>query len=102
MITLPNLTSLLLGLIALIIPIVNIIKHKKSNNKNINTSSILSISACATSLYFQILYNNYLVGIADCTAIMDIIGDLVFVSSVLLCLRIILNVITYILYRHKI
>lgn len=101
MITLLNPASLLLGLIAWILPIINIVKHKKLNNKNWATLSMTSMGACATSIYFQILYNNHLVNINDWTAIMDTIGSLVFVSSVLLVITIILNVITLLIYRDR-
>lgn len=101
MITLLNPASLLLGLIAWILPIVNIINHKKLNNKNWITFSFMSIGACATSIYFQILYNNHLVNTNDWTAIMDTIGSLVFVSSALLVITIILNSITLLIYRDR-
>ncbi len=101
MITLLNPASLLLGLIAWILPIVNIINHKKLNNKNWATLSMISMSACAVSIYFQILYNNHLVNINDWTAIMDTIGSSVFLSSALLVVTIILNIITLLMYRNK-
>lgn len=101
MITLLNPASLLLGLIAWILPIINIINHKKLNNKNWATLSVTSMSACAISIYFQILYNNHLVNINDWTAIMDTIGSSVFLSSALLVVTIILNIITLLMYRNK-
>lgn len=102
MITLLNPASLLLGLVALILPIINIVNHKKFNNKNCTIFSVTSMGACATSIYFQILYNNHLVNINDWSAIMDTIGSLVFVSSTLLVITIILNIITLFTYRDKI
>lgn len=101
MITLLNLASLLLGLIAWILPIINIVNHKKLNNKNWANLSVISMGACATSIYFQILYNNHLVNINDWTAIMDIIGSSVFLSSALLVVTIILNIINLLVYRDK-
>lgn len=101
MITLLNPASLLLGLIAWILPIVNIVNHKKLNNKNWANLSVISMGACATSIYFQILYNNHLVNINDWTAIMDIIGSSVFLSSALLVVTIILNIINLLIYHDK-
>lgn len=59
------------------------------------------MGACAISIYFQILYNNHLVNIKDWTAIMDTIGALVFVSSVLLIVTVALNVIVLLIYRDR-
>lgn len=99
MITLLNFASLLLGVIAWILPIINIINNKKINNKNWANLSVISMGACATSIYFQFLYNNHLVSINDWTAIMDTIGTSIFLSSVLLVVTIILNIITLIMYN---
>lgn len=102
MMALLNLGSVVLGLIAWILPIINIIKYKKQNNGKWATLSITSMGACATSIYFQILNNNHLVNIEDWTAIMDTIGALVFVSSVLIGVTMVLNVITLFIYRDSV
>lgn len=101
MITLFNFASLLFGLIAWILPIINIVNHKKLNNKNWANLSVISMGACATSIYFQLLYNNHLVNINDWTAIMDIIDSSVFLSSTLLIVTIILNIITLLMNNFK-
>ncbi|NLL29718.1 MAG: hypothetical protein GX258_01405 [Clostridiales bacterium] len=101
MISLLNPASLILGLIAWILPIINITKHKNQNHKNWATLSIMSMAACSVSLCFQIIYNNHLVNINDWTALMDITGSLVFVSLVLVIVTIILNVITLFMYRER-
>lgn len=103
MIILLNPTSLLLGLIAWILPIFNLMKYKKHENGNWVILSIISISSCAISLCFQIFYNSHLVKIADWSALMDTTDALVFVSSTLLVVTIILNVVTTLLYykNHK-
>lgn len=92
--------SLALGLIAWIFPVINIMQSKK-NNKNWAVISILSISACAISLYFQIFYSNYLVEIGDMAALMDTTGASSFLSVVLLVGTIILNAITLIIYFYR-
>ncbi len=101
MIVLFNLASLLLGLIAWILPIINIINSKKHINKQWIRLCMISMGACAISLYFQILYNAHLVNIEDWTAMMDTIGTLVITSSILLVITLLLNVITLFLYRNK-
>ncbi|WP_326909907.1 hypothetical protein [Sedimentibacter sp. MB31-C6] len=101
MISFLMLGSLVLGLIAWILPVINIMRFKKSNNNNWVILSFLSISACAITLYFQILYNNYLVEIWDASALMDTTGASTFLSVVLLVVTIILNVITMIIYFHR-
>lgn len=101
MITLFNPASLILGIIAWILPIINIIRYKKHNN-NWATLSIISLSACATSIYFQMIFSNHLVNIEDLSGLMDTIGTSVFMSSVLLIVTIILNVTTLFIYRNKV
>ena len=94
-----NLASLLLGLTAWVLPIVNLAKHNKAEHKNWIVFSVSSIGACAISLFFQIVYQNYLAGKEDWSAIMDTSGALVFVSAVLLFITIMLNVIVPVKYR---
>lgn len=101
MISFLMLGSLVLDLIAWILPIINLILFKKHNNKNWVVLSILSISVCAISLCFQVFYNNHLVKIEDWSALMDTIGTVTFVSAVLLVVTIILNAVTLIVYRYK-
>ena len=52
-----NVGSLVLGLIAWILPIINLVKSEKNNHDNWATLSVISISSCAISLCFQIFYN---------------------------------------------
>ena len=101
MIGLLNLGSLVLGLIAWILPVVNLIRYKKHDHRNWVSLSILSISACAISLCFQIFYNYHLVEIRDWSALMDTTGTVAFVAAVLLIVTIILNAMTLIIYRDK-
>ena len=96
-----NIGSVLLGLIALIIPIVNLMREDKSVNKNLGIFSGISISACATSLCMQIFYTNHLVNIKDFTAMMDLLGIVASVSAVLLIATIILNALAYIAYSKN-
>ena len=94
-----NLGSLILGLLAWIFPIVSLAKQNKAGHKNWVIYSVLSIISCAISLFFQIVYQNHLVRKEDWSAIADTSGALVLVSSVLLSVVIVLNVIVLIQYR---
>jgi len=96
-----NLGSLLLGLIAWILPIISLNIQNKAEHKNWLVLCITSISACAISLFLQILYNNYLINIEDWSALMDTIRAVVLASSVLLVGTLTLNVITLIIYMKK-
>lgn len=96
-----NIGSILLGLIAWILPIVNLMRYKNNQHKNWVVLSVMSISACAISLNFQIFYNYHLVKLEDWSAIMDITGTLVLATSVLLIFTVILNTITLIVYRDR-
>ncbi|MBA9029308.1 hypothetical protein [Peribacillus huizhouensis] len=101
MIGLFNLGSLILGLIAWILPVVNLMRYKKHDHWNSVVPSIMSIGACAISLCFQILYNYHLVKIEDWSALMDTTSAVAFVAAVLLIVTIILNAITLIVYRDR-
>jgi cytochrome c oxidase subunit 4 len=101
MIVLLNLGSLVLGLIAWILPVVNLMRYGKHDRRNWVALSIMSISASAISLCFQIFYINHLVKIADWSALMDTTSAVAFVSAVLLIVTIILNAITLIVYRER-
>lgn len=96
-----NFGSLILGLVAWILPIINIILYKNYNNKNWFIFSTTSITFCAISLWFQILYNNYLVQIEDWSALMDTTRAISIVSAILLIVTVILNIITLFMYAKK-
>jgi cytochrome c oxidase subunit 4 len=96
-----NLGSFVLGLIAWILPVVNLMRYKKNEHKNWVVFSIISISSCAISLCLQIFYNYHLVKTEDWTALMDITDAVVFAATFLLIITIILNTITLIIYSER-
>ena len=102
MIVLLNLSSLVLGLFAWIIPIANLVQYGKHNYMTWVTRTILSMSACAISLCLQIFSINHRVRVADWSALMDTMSAVVFISAVLLIVTIVLNTITLIKYRGRI
>lgn len=101
MIGLLNIGSLVFGLIAWILPIVNLAQDGKDNRKNWTVLLAASLSACAVSLIFQIFYNYYLVKIEDWGALKDTTGGVVFVATVLLTVTLALNAITFIVNHRK-
>lgn len=96
-----NIGSLLLGLIAWILPIVNLTRDKKQENKNWVILSTISISACSISLCFQIFYTYHKVTVEDWGALLDTMYTITFVSTALIIVTIVLNVITLIVYRGR-
>lgn len=96
-----NLGSFLLGLIAWILPVINLMRYKKHDRWNWVILSVLSMSACAFSLFFQIYYIYHKVKISDWAALMDTMNVIVFAATVLLIVTIILNAITMLVYRDK-
>lgn len=96
-----NVMSLVLGLVAWILPVVNLMCYKKRNN-NWVMLSLLSVSACAIALYGQIAYHNHLVEIEDWSALLDTSEATVLVSKVLLVVTLILNALTLFVYRGRV
>ncbi len=94
-----NLGSLILGLIAWILPLITIFKYKKCDKWYV--LSIISISFCAVSIFFQLYYQSYLVKIYDLPALMDTIGHSSFLSAVLLLVTILLNAINITLFLPR-
>lgn len=83
--------SLVLGLVAWILPVLAIVRYQKESRGPSVLLVLLSISACAISLWFQISYTHFLVSIQDWTALLDTTGTLNRVSAVLLIVTFVLN-----------
>ncbi|GAB4074461.1 hypothetical protein GCM10028778_19640 [Barrientosiimonas marina] len=97
-----NIGSLILGLVAWIIPMINIAANKKQKNKKwIALSIIISFSACVIAICFQIFYNLYLVNIEDFAALADTMRGVAVASTVLAIFTILLNALTLFLYRDR-
>jgi hypothetical protein len=101
MVGLLNLGSLVLGIIAWILPVAALMQYKKHHLWNRAVLSIMSISACAISLCFQMFNIKHLVEIEDWTALLDTAGTIAFVAAVLVIVTIILNAIIMIIDRIK-
>src|SRR5690625_2545054 len=86
-----NIGSLVLGLVAWIIPIINLAVGKKQMNKKWIALTIISFSTCAIAICLQIFYNLYLVNIEDWSALMDTMRGVAVASTVLVVVTILLN-----------
>ena len=101
MIGLLNVGSLVLGLIAWVLPAVNLMRHEKDGDRNWAVLSVMSVSACAIALFFQIFYNFHLVRIGDLSALMDTMRAVALASGILLTVTLLLNAITLFVYRDR-
>lgn len=88
-----NVGSLVLGLIAWMLPLLNLV------SKEITPKWMLlamgSLSACGTSILLQLYYQAYLVEVMDWSALMDTTPAIVSVAAFLLISTIVLNGFAY-------
>lgn len=96
-----NLGSLVLGLVAWVLPVVNLIRRDKAGHKSFAVLSIASVGACAASLCLQIFYVNHLVKINDWAAFLDTSDAMAFVCAMLLVITLALNAIALTVYYGK-
>ena len=97
-----NVGSLVLGLIAWILPVVALLLNNEQEQRKWVALSFVSLSACAISICMQILYTRHLVQIEDWSALLDTMGAVAFAATVLLIVTLFLNVITLIRYQGRI
>lgn len=95
-----NLGSLVLGVVAWILPVINIARYNKRSSNWI-TLSIASISACSVSLFLQICSFYVRVKAEDWSALLDTVSVIAFVPGILLIGTILLNVCTLFMYHEK-
>lgn len=95
-----NLGSLVLGVVAWILPVINIARYNKRSS-NWTTLSIASISACSVSLFLQICTFYERVKAEDWSALLDTANVIASVPGILLIGTILLNVCTLLMYREK-
>lgn len=96
-----NVGSLVLGLVSWILPVVALMRFNKHERRNWAAFSMMSLSACAMSLIFQMYYNYHLVQIADWAALMDTMGAVAVAATILLVVTLVLNAIMLIVYRER-
>jgi cytochrome c oxidase subunit 4 len=96
-----NLGSLVLGLIAWILPVANLMWRNDAQHRNWPVLSAVSITACAISLWLQVLYSNHLVKIEDWSALMDTSAAVALVATILLVVTILLNAAAFVVYYRE-
>lgn len=93
--------SLFFGLIAWLLPVINLLKYENPS-KSWMTLSLLSLIACSISLFSQLFTLYEWVKAGDWTALMDTSAAIITASAILLIGTIVLNGITLFLYRNRV
>lgn len=88
-----NAGSLVLGLIAWILAVMNLIQHARADSGHRVLVPVTSVSACAIALWMQIFSVWYLVMKEDWSALMDTSPARAFVATILLGGTLVLNAI---------
>lgn len=88
-----NLVSLVLGLVAWILPIIYIIRKDKFDQRNWIVYFVMSTSSCTISLLIQIYVYYFMVRNEDFSALIDTNGVVAFSATVLFIVTIVLNTI---------
>jgi cytochrome c oxidase subunit 4 len=96
-----NIGSIILGLVAWILPIINLAKGNKAECKSWVISSITSVIACATSICMQYFYQNHFVQTKNWSMLLSTFGIAATASALLLFVTIVLNVITMAVYFKR-
>lgn len=93
--------SLGLGLLAWALPVIGLALRKRVGGKGRAALSAGSVSACALSLFLQILYANHRVDVRDWSALMDTFQTVTKVSAILLIVTMILNGVAWFYILRK-
>lgn len=95
-----NIGSLILGLVAWVVPIALMIRKDKKTQLH-SLGVFISVTACATSLLLQLFYTWTVIQKGDWTALLDIYGGTIFASIVLLIVTVALNIPLLLRVKHK-
>lgn len=101
MIELFNIASLILGLVAMTLPVINIMLSRKNKNRNWGALSVLSLSFCSLSIWLLTIFINDNVSHEDWSALMDTTPSILKITGVLLFVTILLNAVTYFMNRKQ-
>ena len=96
-----NVGSLVFGLIAWILPAVNLAQHNKISSKKYAAFTVTSLSLCAVSLCLQLFYTDHLVRTEDWSALLDTSHVTALVAALFLVVTIILNVSALLVHFEK-
>lgn len=89
-----DIASILLGLIAWILPLYHLSSSKKSD-LSLAQNTFLSFSACSVSLVLQFFHIATTVKNGDWSTLMDTSNTLALVAAIFVLVTIILNLISY-------
>ncbi|SIS46243.1 hypothetical protein [Salimicrobium flavidum] len=95
-----NIGSLLLGVFAWSLPIINLLKERKSDENQLLVA-VTSLSACAISLCLQMYYTYHKLIIEDWAALMDTMATVIYAASVLVAVTVFLNVVMVVKFRNR-
>ena len=96
-----NLGSLVFGLTAWVLPVINLALRDSASHKGWAVYAVASSSACALALCLQIFSQNYLVRVEAWSALMDTSRAVALVSALLLMVTIVLNTVSIVIYRRR-
>ena len=96
-----NWGSLLFGIVAWLLPLINLGVCNKVKNKNWVVLSIVSVSFCAIAVYLQLCFSAYLVDMQRWALLEDFSPANAHLSLLLIVVTIVLNVITLVVYRKS-
>jgi cytochrome c oxidase subunit 4 len=86
-----NVGSLILGSIAWTLPVIGFLFFRKKYPQPSFGLVALSFAACAIAIFFQMMYNQYLIDINDMSALLDTSKATTTISGILLIFTAILN-----------
>ncbi|MBP2001357.1 cytochrome c oxidase subunit 4 [Paenibacillus shirakamiensis] len=88
-----NVASLVFGLIAWIVPVLNIARIEKLDYTRWMFSFMISFGSCAISLLIQIYYYYFLIKDGDITALIDTNGVVALAATILFMGTLLINII---------
>lgn len=93
-----NAGSLVLGLMAWILPAVNLARRNQISSKRYAVFTVTSFSSCAVALCLQLFYADHLVKIEDWSALLDTSHATALAAALLLVVTMILNAIALLVF----
>lgn len=96
-----NVGSFVLGLIAWILPVINLAQHNKISSKRYAAFTVTSFSSCAAALCLQLFYMDHLVKTEDWSALLDTSHPTALVPTLLLVVTIVLNISALLVHFGK-
>lgn len=94
-------SGIILGLLAMTLPVINIMLSRKNKNRNWGKLSVLSLSACGISIWLPYIDIYQRVVVEDWAGLMDTVPSLLKITGVLLFVTILLNAVTYFMNRKQ-